>query len=209
MRSRIPLALVLLAFVAVSCDQQPVAPVIDETAAELPTFNWMNNPDGGSFRIFRSGEHFAACWSDEKNGLRACHATIPLGGGAEPDCGLQADAEVIAYQEVLIKEDAWEEFDRIMTHYMGDVYITVRDTNSPGDCFNAELVAEGWGVINRVDNDAFGTTEPNTNAWGANAHGVLMTVGGEEVQYSGHFRSNFRFYPEPVFKALSNKVDLK
>ena len=199
------LRLALLPLVFAACTEQaPVAPIEDG-----PTLNWKNNLDGGSLRIFRYIDHYAACWSDSDNGLRACHATVPLGGGSEPDCGLQVVAEPGAWQEILIKEDAYEEFDRIFTHFKGDVYITVRDLNSPGDCFDSELVAEGWGAVNALDNDIFGTAEPNTNTWGASAHGVLMTTGGEQVQYSGHFRSMFRVYPEFVFRALSFKVNLK
>jgi hypothetical protein len=168
MRWRIPLLIVLLAFVAVSCDQQPTSPVNDQAVVENPTFNWMND-HGGSLRVYRFADDYAACWTG-RTGLRACHATVPLGGGAEPDCGLQVVAEPGAWQDVLIKEDAWEDLDRMATHFTGGVYITVRDLNSPGDCFDAELVAEGWGSVVALDNAIFGATEPNTNTWGASAH---------------------------------------
>ena len=39
MRWRIPLLLVLLGFVAVSCDQQPAEPIGDQAVAEAPTFD--------------------------------------------------------------------------------------------------------------------------------------------------------------------------
>jgi hypothetical protein len=44
MRWRIPLLLALVAFVAVSCDQQPVGPA-DGEVAQAPTFNFMNGPE--------------------------------------------------------------------------------------------------------------------------------------------------------------------
>jgi len=199
------LRLALLPLVFAACTEQATVAPIDDG----PAFNWMNNPDGGGLRVYRSADHYAACWSDATNGMRACHATVPLGQGSEPDCGLQADAEPGAWQEVLAREDVYEDWDRVLTHFQGDVYITVRDQNSPGTCFDSELVAEGWGAITHLDNDIYGTVEPNTNTWGASAHGALMTPGGEKVQYSGHFRAMWRYYPSYVYRPLSYEVNVR
>jgi hypothetical protein len=62
MRWRIPLALVLLAFVAVSCDQQPVEPIGEQSVAEAPTFDFTNNPDNGNPRIFRYENQSLSTW---------------------------------------------------------------------------------------------------------------------------------------------------
>jgi hypothetical protein len=53
MRWRITLTAALVAFVAVSCDQQPAGPATDEVA-EAPTFEFSNGPDEpGSSQILR------------------------------------------------------------------------------------------------------------------------------------------------------------
>lgn len=79
MRWRFPLVLSLIAFVAVSCDQQLVSPEVDQVASEA-TFDFMNNPDGGSLIIDRWESHWRACWQDSDNGLFVCHVTTPGGG---------------------------------------------------------------------------------------------------------------------------------
>jgi hypothetical protein len=69
-------ALALL--VVVSCDHQPAAPTTDQVA-EAPAFDWTNNPDNGNIKLYRDEFDFVLRWSDEENGLRACHGTLPLG----------------------------------------------------------------------------------------------------------------------------------
>ena len=85
MRWRIPLVLSLIAFVAVSCDQQLVSPEVDQVASEA-TFDFMNNPDGGSLIIDRWESHWRACWQDFDNGLFVCHVTTTPGGGEPAAC---------------------------------------------------------------------------------------------------------------------------
>ena len=165
------------------------------------SFTWMNNPDNGNINIFRFEDAYAICWTDSKTSLRACHSTIPLGGGGEPDCGLRADQEPIAQQGILTGEN-------LRFILQGPVWITVRDLAQPGDCFDALLVAEGPGTLYATDNDLFGT-EPgssNTNAWGWSATGTLTTPAGSQVGYSGHARSMFSERGD--FKSLSADINL-
>jgi len=191
------LAFILVPLVLLGCGQEPAAPAVSGT----PAFNYMNNPDNGNFRIFRYQGAMAACWTDPTTGLRACHATIPLGGGGEPDCGLQSDAPPADNQEVLTDVEAL----RIAVNASGRVWITVRDLNRAGDCFDAALVAEGWGTMRYTDNDALGTVVNNTNAWGFMASGTVTTPGGASLGYSGHAR--FRFN-QSTAKVLSLQVNL-
>lgn len=186
MRWRIPLLLSLIGIVAVSCDQQPVDPTTDQ-AAEAPSFDWTNNPDNGNIKVYRDGFDFVLCWSDEENGLRACHGTVPLGQGGETDCGLQQAEAPLSYQDVgFLNPDDFCAND-LKAHQQGDVWITIRDTNAAGDCFENALVAEGWGKIRVNDNDICGVDEndPSGNVWSFRSQGTLTTVGGETVTYNG------------------------
>lgn len=195
------MAATLVLFVAGACERQPTEPVTSGVAPVdgSPTLDdWSNNPDNGNLRIFRGGTHWAMCWNDSDSPLRACHATVPLGGGSEPDCGLQGLGEQVEFQEVLIDEqtDDGAPFDRVGFNLKGDVFITVRDQSIGGDCFGSEVVAEGWGQFHYTDNDLFGTTfgEDNnyTNSFGFRANGRLTTPAGDMVAYNGHLKFVFR-----------------
>jgi hypothetical protein len=157
-----------------------------------PLYDWMNNPDNGNVRIVRFEEEFAISWSDAANGLRATHATVPLG---DLDCGPQDVLDPISNQ-LTGNIDPDEFFDSwFRMNSQGTVWITVRDLNQPGNCFGALLVAEGWGEISNTDNDIFGLTpgQHNANVWGSMAHGKLTTPDGESVEYAGHFRARVNF----------------
>lgn len=191
--------LAFLALLVAACaDQTPVAPVEDG-----PAFNWMNNPGMlGNFKVYRSEGNMIACWTDPGNGLRACHATIPLGSGTEPDCGLQNPADPADWQQLLIDEDAF----RVIANAVGDVFITVRDLNVAGACFDNATVAEGWGRMHLNDNDQFFSVVNNTNVWGFTAHGDLLTTAGDPVKYSGNAR--LAESSDKPFRVLSAQVNL-
>ncbi len=203
---RITCSTLLGAVLLVGCTEQNV-PTASTDALPTPAFNWLNNPDNGNFRISRFEDAFAACWTDPRTGLRACHATIPLGGGTEPDCGLQELGDPADFQQVIIDADAF----RIMTNSVGELFITIRDLTTAGDCFGAALVAEGSGTMRYTDNDTFGSVVNNTNAWGFMARGNLTTTGGAPAKYSGHARFNFGFdnQGEFFFRPLSLEVNLR
>jgi len=156
--------------------------------------DWMNNPDNGNEKVYRSADAFAICFDDDVLPLRACHATIPLGEGTEPDCGLQQDEAPISHQDVGVIN--WDDFFTSDFHAVqqGDVWVTIRDQSQPGDCFGAALVAEGWARYVGTDNDIFGAgDDTHTNSWSNTFVGELMTPGGETVFYRGmgqHLYSN-------------------
>ncbi|HUF14137.1 MAG TPA: hypothetical protein VMN78_13640 [Longimicrobiales bacterium] len=188
------LALALVPLLA-ACEAQPTAPYPDglPTGSATPQFNWTNNPDVGNLRVYRWESHYAVCWTDDFGGpvgLRACHSTVPLGGGTEPDCGPQEFLDPINGQDVVLLDPTDPEVVRVL---MGTLWITVRDQDQPGECFGSALVAEGLGELYGTDNDLFGVDEDDVsaNAWGWNANGELVTPEGEEVRYSGHFRFQF------------------
>jgi len=193
--------LVLIPMLAVACDQAPVAPSSQQVAV-APAFDWMNNPDVGNLKVYRYEDAMAACWTDPTNGLRACHATVPLGGGGEPDCGLQSPGDPGAWQEVLVDDEAF----RTISNAAGEVWITIRDTGAPGECFGQALVAEGTGRMRYNDNDSYGAGAHNANTWGFTATGSLLRPGGETLGYNGHAR--YRWNAPQEFAPVSVLVNL-
>lgn len=193
--------LALLPLLVVACEQGPVAPSARQAAVD-PSFNWMNNPDVGNLKVYRYEDNLSSCWTDPDNGLRACHSTLPLGGGSEPDCGLQAPGDPAAWQEVIVDDEAF----RSIANSAGEVWITVRDTGAPGECFDVALVAEGWGTMRYTDNDAYGVGVNNANAWRFTANGSLMTPDAVALQYNGH--AQLRFNRSQGFNISSLLVNL-
>lgn len=202
---RMAAGLLVVAVLAGACaeDSTPAGP--DETAAV--SFDWSNNADIANPRIHRGETGFAICWTDPGNNLRVCEATFPLGGGTEPDCGLQEVSDPIQFQDVGIYDP-----DDIFSSWIHEVakgtgFITVRDLSQPGECFGSALVAEGWGAVSYVDNDIFGigTGGNNANSYGFDGHGTLTAPDGSTLSYSGHihWRDN-----DQGFKMTSAKVNV-
>ena len=184
-----------------ACDRQPVAPADQD----VPALNWMNNPDNGNLRIQRFQEHFAASWTDPKNGLRATHTTfpIPFMGAPETDCGPQEELTPLDVQDVGLI-DAIDLFaSQIRRNMEGPLWVIIRDVNQAGTCYGNRLIAEGWGEMHYTDNDLFGVGPEgnNANAWGFGGSGTLTRVGGGTLRYSGHARFTVVIKPgqEPDF----------
>lgn len=214
------LALLSIAFalVAVSlcgCDETKLTePPADRVAQAA--FDWSNNPDNGNPRIFRGtyegGFGFVICWSDaqstgkEANGLRVCLANMPLAGGAEPDCGLQSYGEPLWYQDVGIHEDDSSWLHKVVK---GEVFITLLDLTQAGDCFDAALVAEGYGNVRQTDNDALGPGNgANANAWKFLGNGNnLEATDGSLVNFNGHLQIRYNNKKDEFF-VTSAKVDI-
>jgi hypothetical protein len=198
MRWRIPLVPLLALFISVACEQQPLDPGGDQVVAEAPTFDFTNNLDNGNIKVYRETQDFLWYWFDDELPLAAIHSTLPLdglAGGPEPDCGLQAAADPMSYQDVsALKEEALCDND-LHSLLKGTVWITIVDVSSPGTCLGNQLVAEGWGKLINTDNDNCGTgpDQPSTNSWSFKGQGVLMDPEGNKVPYTGmgqHLYSN-------------------
>lgn len=186
-----------------ACDQTPTAPV----TADGPAYNWMNNPDIGNVRVTRFESHIAICWTDAATGLRACHSTVPLGGGTEPDCGPQELLDPVARQEIGVFDPADVFGSWLRVNQNGEAWITVRDVTTPGTCFGNRLVAQGWGTFHYTDNDLYGSngTDPNANAWGYMTHGVLPLADGSATgSYNGH--SRFRYNDAAGIRVLAARA---
>jgi len=212
---RTPIAVALALVLAFGCTDQTTSPTaLNDGAAPAPAFNWTNNPDNGNLKIYRDAFDWITCWSDAEdtggigNGLRACHGTIPLGDGTETDCGLQQNEAPVSYQDVGSFD--FDDFfsNDLKAHAQGDVWITIRDQNTPGECFGDALVAEGWGHLRMNDNDAFGpdTGGNNANAWGTRGHSnKLEAPDGSRVKYNGHIHYVVN---EAIGTATTAKVDI-
>lgn len=175
-------ACTLLPLLLLACNE-PAAP----PAQSGPGIAFLGSSGTADPRVYRYEDEFGVAWTDPGNGLRATHWSSRF--LVEPGCG-DFEGGPIGYQEVgLINADDLFA-SQIRVNAMGAVWIIVRDLNQPGDCFGAKLVAEGWGRAHYTDNDAFGIgpEQPNTNAWGYMAEGVLVAPDGSTHQYAGHLR---------------------
>ena len=183
---RNPCFIFVPALLIAACAQEPVAPTSQQISSG-PSYAWANNPDNGNPRIVRGADYFGTCWTDPSNGLRACHLVYPLGGGGNPDCGLQEDSDPIEYQDVGTwnPEDPYSSW--IHRVVKGPVFITIRDVNQVGTCAGNVLVAEGWGEFRYIDNDTFGSPlGGNTNAWRFRGNSNdLRAPDGTRMVYNG------------------------
>jgi hypothetical protein len=128
----------------------------------------------------------------------------------ETDCGLQEAGDLIEFQDVGVfnPDDPFSSW--IHEIVKGETWVTVRDLNTPGECFGAALVAEGWGQFMYVDNDAFGSGEGgNVNTWKFAGHANDLTApDGSRVKYSGHIQFRFN-YKKQELSVKSAKVDAR
>ena len=183
------LALALPVAFLVACKDQPSAPQAALEQTHAMAADWMNNADNGNANIYRFQDAYAVCWTDAKTNLRACHSTIPLGGGTpDPDCGPQDVLAPVDQQWVYVTGR-----DNVHAIAQGPVWITVRDLSHGGTCFDALLVAQGTGTIHSTDNAAFGIwgDYSYTDSWGWNVEGTVMTPAGRTMQYNAHYREQY------------------
>ena len=194
------LLLLLVPLALIGCQDAPTGPSV-----QSPQYDWMNNPDNGNLRVFRVDAHTIVCWTDAGTQLRACHATLPLGGAnPDPDCGLQDVIDPTSRQEIGEFDPSDVPGSWLHVNQKGDVWITVRDLTIPGDCFGNRLVAEGMGTLHYSDNDLFGSApgDHNANTWGFTAQGRLTRPEGGTVVYQG--RNQFRYNDQQLLHVISS-----
>jgi len=196
MRWRIPLVAVLALFVAVSCDQQPVEPMDDLTAA--PAFNYMNN-DGlfANGKIFRHGHNFGWVGWDVERQLIGWFGTFDPADPAVSFCGLGQEMEQIAAQHLYNNPDLADEIEHLFLQ--GDVWVELADWTglwAPFDCDNwasADFLASGEMRIVWTDNDvnAWLGGHPRNNSYGFNGSGRLTLEGGGNTNINYIFHSTW------------------
>jgi hypothetical protein len=186
MRWQIPLVVALVAFVAVSCDQQPVEPQADQVA-EAPAFNYVNGPsEAGLVLRYEGGVAF---WlADEKTGLGAI-----VGVDLAAWCVGPAAFDLVDFNSVY-----WEELGRWVDLYQGTDMSTAVWPFTNFDCnlfTTTDPLAEGYTKLVGTDNDVIpGATEsPRTNSWGVRAHGDLYDGDGGKHQFSAYEQCVWHF----------------
>ena len=186
MRWRIPLLLTLVAFVAVSCDQQPAAPVSDQVVAEAPAFNWMNN-DGWHGKTFRASSNYGWVGWDVEGELIATMMTHDW------FCEIGEMIEPVSVQWVYNNPDVADEIYHKL--FKGELHVELYDWTgewSPWDCANwteARHMGTGTCTLVATDNDvdAWLGGHPNANSYGAKCNGKIELDGGGMTNMNYHF----------------------
>ena len=182
MRWRIPLLLTFVAFVAVSCDQQPLETSQQPTTTGL-TFNIANAPPQSGI-VVREDYEVATFYVDLESGL-----SVSIGVDPFEFCTGPAEFDFVTFQTAIHRDG------RQIDHGMGELRAVVHPfTTFDCDLFTTvEPLATGMATIVSTDNDLFGTApgDKNANAWGLTGHGTLVTPGGEFVQLSFNYRARY------------------
>ena len=183
MRWRIPLLLALAAFVAVSCDQQPVEPTADQFS-DAPTFKIEDAPPFSGI-IERAEFPSAYSWVDFKSGLR-----LTIGLDMLEYCDGTINFDLIWYKDIYnpsrwlgqgqgedLQTDVWPflEFDC-------ELFTTVPP------------LASGVAYFRSMDNayDGVGEDDNFTNSWGGHANGTLYySDGGAPAQLNAFIKQQY------------------
>jgi len=198
MRWRIPLLLALVAFVAVSCDQQLVEPTEDQVA-EAPTFKIEDAPPFSGI-IERAEFPAAWTWIDSKSGLR-----LTIGLDMLEYCGGTINFDLIWWQDIYNPT-------RLLGQAQGELQAAVWDFLE----FDCELfttvppVASGDAYLRIQDNAEIGVGEDDnfTNSWQFHANGTLYySDGGAPAQLNAF--NKLLFSNNSGFKQVTNKVSLQ
>ncbi|MCL7979804.1 MAG: hypothetical protein M8865_07860 [marine benthic group bacterium] len=165
---------------ATGCDRQPVEPV-PEAGGDAVTFNFNNNPDGGSLNIYRTERDAFFVLFDPESTLAAVLSSTPdCGGFLEP-----ADMQRVV-------KDPYDVVNSQVRELMiaDPINIFIVDLATGGGCFGYGLVATGAGKLVSNDNDlyAFFRENRNANAFGFGAHGKVVDTSGRKWHFNGHNR---------------------
>jgi hypothetical protein len=200
MRWQIPLVVALVAFVAVSCDQQPVEPP-QEAAVTIPSFDFSNGPTHpGNSKVFRYNDMIVEGWLTEDDDLWAYAYSEP---GA---CPITAEWELVSLQSV---ETYFDEGPPLwMDLWKGNLNVLVG--TYPISCDN--VVAYGTAKYLLTDNDALawveGRDRNRTNAYGWKVNGSLTMMDGSRAQVHAMYREVWTGAPDYAFKNLIQEVSL-
>jgi hypothetical protein len=182
MRWRIPILLTLVAFVAVSCDQQPLETSQQPTTTGL-TFNIANAPPQSGI-VVRADYTAASLFVDPESGLGALLGVDPV-----EFCTGPAEFDFVSFQTAIQRDG------RQVDHGMGEwrAFVYPFTTFDCGLFLTVEPLATGMATVVSTDNDLYGIApgDKNANAWGQTGHGTLVTPGGESVQFSFKYRARY------------------
>lgn len=181
MRWRISLAVVLLAFVAVSCDQQPVEPATDQVA-ETPTFNFMNGPENpGKSGVERL--YWEDCWwcgTIDGNGV---YLAAHYQGDDMWFCG--GSSYWHPWETQLVVNSNGEHYNNQAYDVPLFIYswLDFQSACSISQEACCEYRAEGWMYRGTHDMVALDNWQENRWYQQMNAHGIVYDHDGNEYMY--------------------------
>ena len=175
----------------VACNDQATAPEANTPAVAA---NFMNNPDNGNLKITRvGGSYWWIAWDDGR--YEAWHITGPGGAGMDPAvCGRGPDWPYFTASQMVWpnQEEWWTSI--VHSHDIGELWVVILDTQTPGDCLGMAAVAQGPARFQAIYTDVlsgwFGFENGRANSWVANfkSNGDLTDPTGRTVRYSGHLK---------------------
>jgi hypothetical protein len=188
MRWRIPLIVALVAFVAVSCDQQPVEPPVDQGAEA--TFDFTNN-DGWHGKTFRTTTGYGWVGWDEGRELIAPMVT------GDFFCGIGENIGPVTLQEVQNNPDLADEI--FHTLFKGELSVELYDWTGTWDQFDCasytpdRYMGTGTCTLVATDNDvdAWLGGHPNNNSWGVKCNGKVELDGGQMTNLNYHYHQTW------------------
>jgi hypothetical protein len=175
----------------VACSEQASAP---ETNTPAVTANWMNNPDNGNPRFMRTdGSVWWISWDDGR--YEAWHVSGPGGAGMNGAvCGRGPDWPYSTQSQMVWPGPADQDWWNSLSHSrdMGDLWVVILDTQTPGPCLGMAVAAQGAGSFRATYTDVlsgwWGLENGRPNSWVATfqSEGNLTTPTGKAVRYNGH-----------------------
>jgi hypothetical protein len=199
MRWRISFSVVLAAFVAVSCEQQPVEPLPDAVVA-APTFDFTNGPSNSGPFVARYPDGFVGGWTVFGEELWAF-----LYSWDGETCEVLTDLELVPLLEISNPSGD----DLYMQTWKGDVNVLVG--TYPPVCAN--VVAYGMAHLVNNDNDVLawleGRDRNRVNSFGFRATGRLNVTDGSTAQLLALYRLVWTGYPDEEYINTVEKVQLK
>jgi hypothetical protein len=172
---KVTLALVPLLLVA--CDRQTNAPEF------TPSYAIDNAPDFTGI-VVRDQGPAGVNWGDPVRGMRITIGYDPVDECLDP--ANYTDYDLLIWADKFLPTDR----DNSLNQWK-DARIAVWSF-FPNDCAlftTLQPLATGYGDASWLDNDYFGSSNPNSNVWGAMVHGTLTsTADGSTMQVSGHYK---------------------
>lgn len=165
--------LLLVPLFLFACDREPAAP---DTA---PSFDFANAPDFSGI-VSRSDGPAAYTFADPATGWR-----VTFGLDVAEYCAGIIDFDLLYWSDKYLPTDRLVSLNKMEARTAVWPFLAF-------DCAlftTVDPLASGLSTFYYIDNDLFGSDNPNVNAWGFKATGTLAwTADGTPAQFSFHRR---------------------